>query len=144
MLAAAEVGNRLSKQEYKDAVPDLRVGLVNAQYDLRNADFPVIVLIAGDDRIAANEVVNRLNEWMDARYMRTHVFRELDAGRGRAAPLLAPVAGDAAARAGGALGRRPLPRGRRLPGRRGERGRLRDLDPPPRGAAGATCSPTAR
>ncbi len=74
MLAAAEVGNRLSKQEYKDAVPDLRVGLVNAQYDLRRADFPVIVLIAGDDRVAANEVVNRLNEWMDARYMRTHVF----------------------------------------------------------------------
>lgn len=76
MLAAAEVGNRLSKQEYKQVVPDLRVGLVNAQYDLRNADFPVVIVVAGDDRIAANAVVNRLNEWMDARYLRTYVFRE--------------------------------------------------------------------
>jgi polyphosphate:AMP phosphotransferase len=76
VLAAAEVGNRLSKKEYRQVVPDLRLGLVNAQYDLRDADFPVIVLVAGDDRIAANAVVNRLNEWMDARYMRTFVFRE--------------------------------------------------------------------
>lgn len=76
MLAAAEVGNRLSKDEYRAIVPDLRVGLVNAQYDLRNADFPLIVLVAGDDRIAANAVVNRLNEWMDTRYLRTYVFRE--------------------------------------------------------------------
>lgn len=79
MLAAAEVGNRLSKEEYRAVVPDLRVGLVNAQYDLREADFPLIVQISGDDRIAANGVVNRLNEWMDARYVRTHVFRERSA-----------------------------------------------------------------
>lgn len=79
MLAAAEVGNRLSKEDYRAVVPDLRVGLVNAQYDLRDADFPLIVLIAGDDRIGANAVVNRLNEWMDARYVRTYVFRERSA-----------------------------------------------------------------
>ena len=74
MLAAAEVGNRLSKEEYRAVVPDLRVGLVNAQYDLREAAFPLIVLIAGDDRLGANAVVNRINEWMDARYIRTHVY----------------------------------------------------------------------
>lgn len=74
MLEVAEVGNSVSKAEFNKAVPDLRVGLINAQYDLRDADFPVIIWIAGDDRIAANEMVNRLNEWMDARYARTRVF----------------------------------------------------------------------
>lgn len=74
MLEVSEVGNKVSKADYKAAVPDLRVGLINAQYDLRDADFPVIIWIAGDDRIAANEMVNRLNEWMDARYAATRVF----------------------------------------------------------------------
>ncbi|MCU0301762.1 MAG: polyphosphate:AMP phosphotransferase [Candidatus Nanopelagicales bacterium] len=77
MLEAAETGARLSKAEYAETVPQLRVDLINAQYDLRLADFPVIVIIAGDDRLAANELVNRLNEWLDARYLRTHVLGDL-------------------------------------------------------------------
>ena len=60
----------------KAAIPDLRVGLINAQYDLRDADFPVIIWIAGDDRLAANALVNRLNEWMDSRYVDTRVFAD--------------------------------------------------------------------
>ncbi len=76
MLTAAEVGNRMTKEDFGRIVPALRVDLVNVQYDLRNADFPVIVLIAGDDRIAANDAVNLLNEWFDARYLRTYVFRD--------------------------------------------------------------------
>jgi len=74
MLEVCEVGNKVSKADYKAAVPDLRVGLINAQYDLRDADFPLIIWIAGDDRLGANALVNRLNEWMDSRYADTHVF----------------------------------------------------------------------
>ncbi len=76
MLKVAEVGNAIDKQTYKAAVPDMRLGLVNAQYDLRDANFPVIIWVAGDDRIAANEAVNRINEWMDARFVDTRVFAE--------------------------------------------------------------------
>ncbi len=76
MLEVSEVGNRVQKEPYKAAVPELRVGLVNAQYDLRNADFPVVIWIAGDDRIAANQMVNRLNEWLDTRFVSTRVFAE--------------------------------------------------------------------
>jgi polyphosphate:AMP phosphotransferase len=76
MLEVAEVGNAVSKADYKAAVPDLRVGLINAQYDLRTADFPVIIWIAGDDRIAANQMVNRLNEWVDTRFVETRVFAD--------------------------------------------------------------------
>ncbi|MCB1288312.1 MAG: hypothetical protein KDB47_11550, partial [Mycobacterium sp.] len=76
MLEVAEVGNQVGKEEYNAAIPDLRVGLINAQYDLRHANFPVIIWIAGDDRLAANELVNRLNEWMDSRYADTRVFAD--------------------------------------------------------------------
>lgn len=87
MLKVSEVGNKISKADYKAAVPDLRVQLVNAQYDLRNANFPVIIWIAGDDRIAANEVVNRLNEWLDNRFADTHVTAAMSSEEG-ARPLL--------------------------------------------------------
>ncbi len=79
MLEASEVGNTLSKSDFKDQEPQLRVDLVNAQYDLRGADFGVQIFIAGDDRIAGNEVVNRINEWMDARFIQTHVMGPLTA-----------------------------------------------------------------
>ncbi len=77
MLQASEVGNTLSKAEFKEIEPTLRVDLVNAQHDLKSADFGVLLFIAGDDRIAGNAVVNRLNEWMDARLIQTHVMGEL-------------------------------------------------------------------
>ena len=76
MLEVSEVGNKVSKEEYKAAVPDLRKDLVNAQYEFRDADFPLIIWIAGDDRIAANQMVNRLNEWLDTRFVSTRVFAE--------------------------------------------------------------------
>ena len=69
MLEVSEVGNKISKEDYKAAIPDLRVDLINAQYDLGRADFPVVIWIAGDDRMAANALVNRLNEWMDSRFI---------------------------------------------------------------------------
>lgn len=77
MLRVSEVGNKIDKAEYKAAVPDLRLNLVNAQYELRDADFPVIIWVAGDDRVAANDMVNRLNEWLDARFVDTRVFAEV-------------------------------------------------------------------
>ncbi len=76
MLEVSEVGNKVSKDDYEAAIPELRVGLINAQYDLRGAGFPVIIWIAGDDRLAANELVNRLNEWMDSRFADTRVFAD--------------------------------------------------------------------
>ena len=59
MLEVSEVGNAIGKAEYKAAIPELRVGLINAQYDLRDANFPVVIWIAGDDRLAAETRVRR-------------------------------------------------------------------------------------
>ncbi len=74
MFEAAELGSTVAKEVFEARLPGLRVELVNAQYDLRHADFPVVVLLTGDDRVGVNETLNVLHEWMDARYIQTTVF----------------------------------------------------------------------
>jgi len=74
MFEAIEVGRKISKSAYQAQLPDLRVALVNAQYDLRQADFPVIIVLTGDDRIGCNALLHTLHEVMDARYMRTQAL----------------------------------------------------------------------
>ena len=78
MLEASEVGNTMSKEEFKAVEPQLRVDLVNAQYDLKlrrlrgaRCSLPATTGSPG------NEVVNRINEWMDARFIQTHVMGPL-------------------------------------------------------------------
>jgi polyphosphate:AMP phosphotransferase len=72
----AETGSRVEKAAFKARLPGLRVDLLNAQFDLRGADFSVLILIAGDDRLGCNSAVDLLNEWMDARRIDTEVFVE--------------------------------------------------------------------
>jgi polyphosphate:AMP phosphotransferase len=67
-------GSKISKTDFEDRVPPLRVDLVNAQYDLRDEGFSVVLVVAGNDRVGCNRVVDRIHEWMDARYISTHVF----------------------------------------------------------------------
>ena len=74
MLEQAEVGARVAKQEFEAEARKLRVDLLNAQFDLRNADFPVLVLIAGDDREGTNAVIDLFAEWMDTRYIETRFY----------------------------------------------------------------------
>ena len=74
MFETAELGNSVAKSDYDARVPALRVDLINAQYDLRSADFPVVVLLTGDDRAGVTEVLNVLHDWMDTRFVHTVVF----------------------------------------------------------------------
>jgi len=74
MFAEAEERHKVSKKEFREQEPRMRVDLLNAQFDLREADFPVLVALSGDDRPACDEVIDLLHEWMDARFMDTHVF----------------------------------------------------------------------
>lgn len=74
MFEDAEQGSEVPKKEFEALVPDLRVSLINAQYDLQAADFSVVVLLLGSDRLGCDEVLDRLHEWMDARYLPTNVF----------------------------------------------------------------------
>ena len=74
MLEIAEVGAKVSKEEYEESLPPLRVDLLNAEFQVRGSDLPVMIVLSGDDREAVSEVLNLLHHWMDARYLESHFF----------------------------------------------------------------------
>jgi polyphosphate:AMP phosphotransferase len=76
MFEAAELGQKVSKQEFKRRVPPLRTELLRLQLQLRETSFPVIVLFAGVDGAGKGETVNLLHEWMDPRWLVTRAFGE--------------------------------------------------------------------
>ncbi len=76
MFEIAEIGQTLSKEAYKERIPELRTQLVQMQLDLRGAPFPVLVVVEGDDRPGVDGVINLLNSWLDPRFVHTHAFGE--------------------------------------------------------------------
>jgi polyphosphate:AMP phosphotransferase len=74
MFEAAELNRKVTKAEFDAVAPDLRAEMVRLQQDLRQADFPVIVLFAGVDGAGKSESVNLLNEWMDPRWLVTCAY----------------------------------------------------------------------
>jgi len=76
VFRTAEVGRKVSKSDYEAALPALRVELIELQQQLRQADFPVIVLFAGVDGAGKGGTVNLLNEWMDPRWLQTRAYGE--------------------------------------------------------------------
>jgi polyphosphate:AMP phosphotransferase len=77
MFEAAELGRQLGKRDYKEQEPVLRVGLLTVQYELRDSDFPLVLVLTGDDRPGLAEVINLLHEWMDPRLLEANVYEEL-------------------------------------------------------------------
>jgi polyphosphate:AMP phosphotransferase len=60
---------KLSKADYEAQVEDLRLELLNAQYDLRRSNFCLPILLTGIDRPAIEYTYQLLHEWLDARYI---------------------------------------------------------------------------
>lgn len=77
MFDAAEIGHKISKTKFREAVPPLRAGLLEAQTKLlEEKKFPVIVLISGEDGAGKRETIHVLYEWMDPRFISTLAFEE--------------------------------------------------------------------
>jgi polyphosphate:AMP phosphotransferase len=74
MFEAAELGRRVSKQDYKSQLPELRAGLLEAQWQLRKAEVPVVLVLSGADGAGKSETVQRLHQWLDPRGLETNVF----------------------------------------------------------------------
>jgi polyphosphate:AMP phosphotransferase len=64
----------ISKSDFEAQISQLRVDLINAQFDLTKANFSVLILLVGNDRAGVDHVADRINEWMDARYIDTRIF----------------------------------------------------------------------
>ena len=76
MFESAELGHKIAKEVWDREVPPLREALLDAQFDLSGAKFPVVILVAGVDGAGKSETVNTLNEWMDPRHIQTHGLAE--------------------------------------------------------------------
>jgi polyphosphate:AMP phosphotransferase len=64
----------MSRQAYKAQVLLLREELLDVQQQLRQADFPVLVLFSGVEAAGKSETMNLLHEWMDPRWLHTHAY----------------------------------------------------------------------
>ncbi len=74
MFETAELGQKIQKKVYKERERTLREDLLEAQFRLKEASFPVILLLNGVDGAGKGEVANLLNEWMDARLIWTRAY----------------------------------------------------------------------
>ena len=78
MFESAELGHAIDKERYDAEEPELRHALLEAQYELvKQARFPVVILIAGVDGAGKGETLNLLNEWMDPRHIQTNAMRPM-------------------------------------------------------------------
>jgi len=76
MVKATPDQPRLSKKAYDARAGDVRAALVQMQVQLKNAPFPVLVVVAGVDAAGKGDVVNVLNAWLDPRGVETFAFQE--------------------------------------------------------------------
>jgi polyphosphate:AMP phosphotransferase len=76
MFATAKIGRSLSKKAYEAEVEDLRTQLLEAQFAVRERNIPVYLIIAGMEGAGKGDVVNALDEWLDARGVHVHAFWE--------------------------------------------------------------------
>ena len=75
MLESAEVGHRIAKATYAREEIRLREALLNGQFEIGEAGRgPVLVLISGLEGGGRGDTANKLNEWMDPRFIRTYAF----------------------------------------------------------------------
>jgi len=74
MFEAAELGRKVSKQEFDEAEAELRTKLLAAQRELLGSKRSVVVVVSGVEGSRKSEVVNRLCEWLDPRGVQTHAF----------------------------------------------------------------------
>jgi polyphosphate:AMP phosphotransferase len=75
MFRTAELGQKISKADYRQREPLLRQQLLDVQRQLREAaTFPVIIVFAGVDGGGKGVTVNLLNEWMDPRWLLTKAY----------------------------------------------------------------------
>ena len=75
MLESAEVGHKVGKPTYVREEAKLREALLDGQYEMAEAGRgPILVLISGLEGGGRGETANKLNEWMDPRFIRTSAF----------------------------------------------------------------------
>lgn len=74
MFESVELGQTISKKEFKGQEPEIRAQLLQLQRELRDAKIATLIIVAGVEAAGKGDVVNRLNKWFDSRGIETHAF----------------------------------------------------------------------
>jgi polyphosphate:AMP phosphotransferase len=74
MFEAIELGQTLSKPEFKAAEAKFRVELLELQRQLAEANVATLIIVAGVEGGGKGDVVDSLNKWFDNRGIETHAF----------------------------------------------------------------------
>lgn len=74
MFEVAELKNKIPKAEFEAEIAELREQLLDVQQKLEQAGVPVLIVIAGLDSSGKGDLIGKLNEWFDPRFMSTHAF----------------------------------------------------------------------
>lgn len=77
MFEVAEIGESLTKKEYRLQIAAMREALIRTQDRLKNASFSVVIVIAGVEGSGKGDAVNRLVNFLDAREVETHALSTL-------------------------------------------------------------------
>lgn len=73
MFESAEIPHAIDKATYKEAVPELRQKLLEAQYALMNSrTASLVVVVAGVDGAGKGDSINLMQSWLDPRHVRVH------------------------------------------------------------------------
>lgn len=74
MFDTVILGRSCPKQDYDTLAPRLRMNLFEAQRQCRENGIPLLILVCGLEGSGRGEVTNLLSEWMDGKFLQTHVF----------------------------------------------------------------------
>ncbi len=74
MFETAELGVKVTKEEYAREAPKLRAALLAAQQELRESPYSCVVLLSGVEGAGKSETVNLILEWMDPRGVQAHAM----------------------------------------------------------------------
>lgn len=74
MFESVELGQSVSKDEFKEQETEIRAQLLQLQRDLRESKIATLIIVAGVEAAGKGDVVNRLNKWFDNRGIQTHAF----------------------------------------------------------------------
>ncbi len=72
MLELTDPDKKLSKQEYDELFPDLKIELGTCQRALREAGIPVVLVVEGWDAAGKGRLINRLSQVLDPRGFSVH------------------------------------------------------------------------
>ena len=74
MFEGAEIGQKLSSGEFRQHIAVLRNRLLELQRTLRDQPFPLLIVLDGMAGAGKTEVMHRLHEWFDPRWLRSFAF----------------------------------------------------------------------